>query len=81
MNIENGYYYIENGIIKKEDGYTDSIQDVGRVANLEFEKEIRNKTINEFAKKCKEKVMQTQISRLEWFEIDEIANKLKGGAE
>ena len=53
-------------IIKKLDGH---------------DREIRNKAIDEFANKCKEKVMQTQISRLEWFEIDEIARELKGGAE
>lgn len=47
----------------------------------QHDREIRNKAIDEFANKCKEKVMQTQISRLEWFEIDEIARELKGGAE
>lgn len=37
--------------------------------------------IDEFASKCKEKVMQTQISRLEWFEINEIAEQMKGGVQ
>lgn len=36
-----------------------------------------NRAIDEFASKCKEKVIQTQFSRLEWFEIDEIARELK----
>jgi hypothetical protein len=37
--------------------------------------------VEKFARMCKEKVMQTQISRLEWFEIDEIARELKGSEE
>lgn len=70
MNIENGYYYIENGIIKKEDGYTDTIQEVGRVVNIEFEKEIRNKTINEFVKKIVMELKEEKYTREEKFEYD-----------
>lgn len=32
--IEDGYYYIENNIVIKEDGYTDTSEEVGRVIPL-----------------------------------------------
>lgn len=35
--------------------------------------------VDEFLKKCKERVEKTKIARLELFEICEIAEELKGG--
>lgn len=32
--IEDGYYYIENNVVIKEDGYTDTTEEVGRVIPL-----------------------------------------------
>lgn len=45
------------------------------------DKEIRNKAIDEFAEKCKERCMRTQFCMIKDFEIDEIAERMKGGAE
>ena len=37
--IENGYYYIENGVIKKENGYENSIDIIGKAILFNNEKE------------------------------------------
>lgn len=33
--IENGYYYIENGVIKKENGYTGDVDVIGKAIALD----------------------------------------------
>ena len=51
--IENGYYYIEDGVVLKEDGYTNSVDKVGKVVGFDYEQEIRTKAIEEFAEAIK----------------------------
>ena len=51
--IENRYYYIEDGVVLKEDGYTNSVDKVGKVVGFDYEQEIRNNAIEEFAEAIK----------------------------
>lgn len=87
--IENGYYYIEDGVVLKEDGYTDSVDKVGKVVGFDYEQEIRNKAIEEFAEQLKNKLVlrygsATPTEQYVAMQVDEWCNEIaesmkKGG--
>ncbi len=79
--IENGYYYIEDDVVLKEDGYTDSVDKIGKVVDFDYETEIRNKAIEEFAEKLDDLILHGVFdSRNHLHEcINEIAESMKGG--
>jgi hypothetical protein len=90
--IENGYYYIKDGVVLKEDGYTDSVDKVGKVVGFDYETEIRTKAIEEFAERLitNAESFQAEVNGFradlmthDYFMefVDEIAESMKGEKE
>lgn len=71
--IENGYYYIEDGVVLKEDGYTNSVDKVGKVVGFDYEQGIRTKSIEKFAEQIELGISESII----W---DMIATASKNGS-